>query len=152
LVLNKTEKRFGAVDGHYVRADDLADGEAGLDGPKLFAGAECLGGAGKDHRRAQGEFPALRCQWHQLSVVAHNLIRIQLDTFAEPRPRSRKRSYTYLIRSMRTRRFLVITRAGRLTRIAATATSCARLTIPPRRRSMRRSIAARPPELFSDWG
>jgi hypothetical protein len=36
---------------------------------------------------------------------------------AEPKPRSRKRTYTYLIRSMRTLRFLLIARAGRLTRI-----------------------------------
>ncbi len=56
--------------------------------------------------------------WQQLSVLAHNLIRsFQLDTLAEPKPRSRKRTYTYLIRSMRTLRFLLITRAGRLTRI-----------------------------------
>ena len=34
-----------------------------------------------------------------------------------PKPRSRKRTYTYLIRSMRTLRFLLVTRAGRLTRI-----------------------------------
>jgi hypothetical protein len=56
--------------------------------------------------------------WQQLSVLAHNLIRsFQLDTLAELKPRSRKRTYTYLIRSMRTLRFLLITRAGRLTRI-----------------------------------
>jgi len=40
-----------------------------------------------------------------------------LDTLAVPKPRSRKRTYRYLIRSMRTLRFLVIARAGRLTRI-----------------------------------
>jgi hypothetical protein len=56
--------------------------------------------------------------WQQLSVLAHNLIRsFQLDTLAVPKPRSRKRTYTYLIRSMRTLRFLLVTRAGRLTRI-----------------------------------
>jgi hypothetical protein len=32
-------------------------------------------------------------------------------------PRSRKRTYAYLIRSMRSLRFLLIARAGRLTRI-----------------------------------
>jgi hypothetical protein len=41
----------------------------------------------------------------------------QLDTLAESKPRSRKRTYAYLLRSMRTLRFLLITRAGRLTRI-----------------------------------
>ena len=56
--------------------------------------------------------------WQQLSVLAHNLIRsFQLDPIAAPKPRSRKRTYTYLIRSMRTLRFLLITRAGRLARI-----------------------------------
>jgi hypothetical protein len=56
--------------------------------------------------------------WKQLSVLAHNLIRsFQLDTLAAPKPRSRKRTYTFLIRSMRTLRFLRVTRAGRLTRI-----------------------------------
>ncbi len=56
--------------------------------------------------------------WQQLSVLAHNLIRsFQLDTLAAPQPRSRKRTYAALIRSMRTPRFLLITRAGRLARI-----------------------------------
>jgi len=51
-------------------------------------------------------------------VLAHNLVRsFQLDTGAEPKRRSRKRTYAYLFRSMRTLRFLVIARAGRVTRI-----------------------------------
>ena len=54
----------------------------------------------------------------QLSTLADNLIRsVQLDTIATPNPRSRKCPYTDLIRSMRTLRFLLITRAGRLARI-----------------------------------
>jgi hypothetical protein len=56
--------------------------------------------------------------WQQLSVLAHNLVRgFQLDTGAEPKRRSRKRTYAYLFRSMRTLRFQVIARAGRVTRI-----------------------------------
>src|SRR6059036_3988320 len=56
--------------------------------------------------------------WQQLSVLAHNLIRsFQLDTLPVPKPRSRKRTYAYLIRSMRTLRFPLISRAGRLARI-----------------------------------
>ena len=59
-----------------------------------------------------------RSAWQQLSVLAHNLIRsFQLDTLAVPKPRSRKHTYAYLIRNMRTLRFLLITRAGRLARI-----------------------------------
>jgi DDE family transposase len=56
--------------------------------------------------------------WQQLSVLAHNVARsFQLDTIATPKPRSRKRTYSYVLRSIRTLRFLLITRAGRLTRI-----------------------------------
>lgn len=57
------------------------------------------------------------CAWQQLSILAHNLVRgFQLDTTAQPKPRSRKRTYSYVLRSVRTLRFLVITRAGRLVR------------------------------------
>jgi hypothetical protein len=58
--------------------------------------------------------------WQQLSVLAHNLLRgFQLQTVATPKARSRKRTYAYAFRSMRTLRFLLIARAGRLTRIAS---------------------------------
>jgi hypothetical protein len=67
------------------------------------------------------DLPALYafiCGRQQVSVLAHNLVRsFQLDTMAVPKPRSRKRTYSYLIRSMRTLRFLLVTRAGRVTRI-----------------------------------
>lgn len=56
--------------------------------------------------------------WQQVSVLAHNLLRgFQLQTLATLKPRSRKRTYTYALRSMRTLRFLLIARAGRLARI-----------------------------------
>jgi hypothetical protein len=56
--------------------------------------------------------------WQQLSVLAHNLLRsFQLQTLATPKPRSRKRTYAYTLRSMRTLRFLLIASAGRLARI-----------------------------------
>jgi len=56
--------------------------------------------------------------WQQLCVLAHNLLRsFQLDTVATPKPRSRKRTYAYVLRSMRTLRFLLVVRAGRLARI-----------------------------------
>src|SRR6266705_3948384 len=58
------------------------------------------------------------CAWQQLSILAYNVARsFQLDTIATPRRRSRKRTYAYVVRSMRTLRFWLITRAGRLTRI-----------------------------------
>jgi hypothetical protein len=56
--------------------------------------------------------------WQQLSILTHNIARsFQLDTLATPKPRSRKRTYAYLLRSMRTLRFLFVVRAGRLARI-----------------------------------
>ena len=61
---------------------------------------------------------AANSAWQQLGILAHNLIRsFQLDTVAEPKPRSRKRTYAYVFRSLRTLRFLLIARAGRLTRL-----------------------------------
>ena len=56
--------------------------------------------------------------WQQISILAHNLMRsFQLQTLSTPKPRSRKRTYAYTLRSMRTLRFLLIARAGRLARI-----------------------------------
>ena len=52
------------------------------------------------------------------ALMAYNVARnFQLDTLAAPKPRSRKRTYAYVLRSMRTLRFLLVARAGRLTRI-----------------------------------
>ena len=63
---------------------------------------------------------AANSAWQQLSILAHNLIRsFQLETLAEPKPRSRKGPYAYLFRSMRTLRFLLIARAGRLSQLEA---------------------------------
>jgi hypothetical protein len=56
--------------------------------------------------------------WQQVSILAHNLLRsFQLHTLATPKPRSRKRTYAYALRRMRTLRFLLIARAGRVARI-----------------------------------
>ena len=41
--------------------------------------------------------------WQQLSILAHNVVRtFQLDTGALAKPRSRKRTYAYVLRSIRT--------------------------------------------------
>lgn len=57
--------------------------------------------------------------WQQLSILAYNVSRgFQLATLATPKRRSRKRTFSFQLRSMRTLRFLLIARAGRLTRIA----------------------------------
>ncbi len=116
---------FTPDDGHFEYA--AAATNMALDLPALHAFICGRGAQEKTIAELKGEFAldviptrhyGANTAWQQLSVLAHNLIRsFQLDTLAEPKPRSRKRTYTYLIRSMRTLRFLLITRAGRLTRI-----------------------------------
>src|SRR5215510_8807967 len=116
---------FTPDDGHFeysAVATNLA-----LDLPALYAFICGRGAQEKTIAELKGEFAldvvptrhyGANSAWQQLSVLAHNLIRnFQLDTLATPKPRSRKRTYIYLIRSMRTLRFLIVTRAGRLTRI-----------------------------------
>lgn len=116
---------FTPDDGHYeysAVATNLT-----LDLPALYAFICGRGAQEKTIAELKGEFAldvvptrhyGANSAWQQLSVLAHNLIRsFQLDTLATPKPRSRKRTYAYLIRSMRTLRFLLVTRAGRLTRI-----------------------------------
>jgi Transposase DDE domain group 1 len=58
--------------------------------------------------------------WQQLSILAHNLIRsFQMHSaLAAPKPRSRKRTYSYRIASMKTLRFLLINRAARRARVS----------------------------------
>src|SRR5262250_1573979 len=116
---------FTPDDGHfeyYAVATNLP-----LDLPALFAFTCGRGAQEKTIAELKGEFAldvvptrhyGANSAWQQLSVLAHNLIRsFQLDTLATPKRRSRKRTYMYLIRSMRTLRFLLIARAGRLARI-----------------------------------
>jgi len=116
---------FTPDDGHFeysAVATNLA-----LDLPALYAFICGRGAQEKTIAELKGEFAldvvptrhyGANSAWQQLSVLAHNLIRsFQLDTLATPKRRSRKRTYMYLIRSMRTLRFLLIARAGRLARI-----------------------------------
>lgn len=62
---------------------------------------------------------AANSAWQYLSVLAHNLIRsFQLDAgIALPKPRTLKRTFVHRILSLRTVRFLLIARAGRIARI-----------------------------------
>ncbi|HEV8141250.1 MAG TPA: IS1380 family transposase [Methylomirabilota bacterium] len=116
---------FTPDDGHfeyYAVATNMA-----LSLPALYAFIGGRGAQEKTIAELKGEFAldvvptrhyGANCAWQQLSVLAYNIARsFQLDTIAEPRRRSRKRTYAYVLRSMRTLRFLLITRAGRLTRI-----------------------------------
>src|SRR2546422_5463381 len=112
-------------DGHFEYAAVTTN--MALDRPALYAFICGRGAQEKTLAELKGEFAldvvptrhyGANSAWQQLSVLAYNLIRsFQLDTLAEPKPRSRKRTYAYLIRSMRTLRFLLISRAGRLARI-----------------------------------
>ena len=116
---------FTPDDGHFEYAAVATN--LPLELPALYAFICGRGAQEKTIAERKGEFAldviptrhyGANSAWQQLSVLAHNLIRsFQLDTIATPKPRSRKRTYTYLIRSMRTLRFLLITRAGRLARI-----------------------------------
>jgi Transposase DDE domain group 1 len=95
--------------------------------PALYAFIGGRGAQEKTIAELKGEFAldvvptrhyGANCAWQQLSILTYNVARsFQLHTLAEPRRRSRKRTYAYVLRSMRTLRFLLITRAGRLTRI-----------------------------------
>jgi hypothetical protein len=116
---------FTPDDGHYEYAAVATN--LALDLPALYAFINGRGAQEKTLAELKGEFAldvvptahyGANSTWQQLSVLAHNLARsFQLDTLATPKPRSRKRTYAYLIRSMRTLRFLLIVRAGRLARI-----------------------------------
>jgi hypothetical protein len=116
---------FTPDDGHFEYAAVATN--LALDLPALYAFICGRGAQEKTIAELKGEFAldviptrhyGANSAWQQLSVLAHNLARsFQLDTLATPKPRSRKRTYAYLIRSMRTLRFLLIARAGRLTRI-----------------------------------
>jgi hypothetical protein len=116
---------FTPDDGHfeyYAVATNLP-----LALPALYAFIGGRGAQAKTIAELKGEFAldvvptrhyAANCAWQQLSVLAYNVARsFQLDTIAPPRRRSRKRTYAYVVRSMRTRPFLLIARAGRVTRI-----------------------------------
>ena len=90
--------------------------------------------------------------WLQLSILAHNLMRIVQTTFdglATPKPHSRKPTYSYRIASMKTLRFLLINRAALEYSVAR---SCASPPTPPPRPSTIKSSTALPAELFSLQG
>ena len=116
---------FTPDDGHFEYSAVATNLPLGL--AALWAFACGRGAQEKTFAELKGEFAldvvptkhyAANSAWQQLSILAHNLIRtFQLDTLATPKPRSRKRTYDFLFRSMRTLRFLLIARAGRLTRI-----------------------------------
>jgi hypothetical protein len=116
---------FTPDDGHFEYYAVATNMTLGL--PALFAFVCGRGAQEKTLAELKGEFAldvvptnhyGANSAWQQLSVLAHNLIRsFQLETGAEPKRRSRKRTYAFRFRSMRTLRFLLIARAGRVARI-----------------------------------
>ena len=116
---------FTPDDGHFEYAAVATN--LPLDLPALYAFICGRGAQEKTLAELKGEFAldvvptnhyGANSAWQQLSILAHNLARdFQLATGAIAKPRSRKRTYAYVLRSIRTLRFLFIARAGRLTRI-----------------------------------
>ena len=116
---------FTPDDGHFEYAAVATN--LPLDLPALYAFICGRGAQEKTLAELTGEFAldvvptnhyGANSAWQQLSILAHNLARdFQLTTGALAKPRSRKRTYAYVLRSIRTLRFLFIARAGRLTRI-----------------------------------
>jgi hypothetical protein len=118
---------FTPDDGHFEYYAVATNMSLGL--PALFAFVCGRGAQEKTFAELKGEFAldviptnhyGANSAWQQLSVLAHNVARsFQLATLvAEEKPRSRKRTYAFVFRSMRTLRFLLVARAGRVTRIA----------------------------------
>jgi len=116
---------FPPDDGHFEYSAVTTN--KALSGPALWAFMAGRGAQEKTLAELKGEFAldvvptrhyGANSAWQQLSVLAHNLLRsFQLHTIATPKPRSRKRTYEYALQSLRTLRFLVFNRAGRLSRI-----------------------------------
>ena len=98
-----------------------------LDLPALYAFICGRGAQEKTLAELKGEFAldviptrhyGANSAWQQLSVLAHNASGVSNSTRWQSRNPARANAPTaYLIRSMRTLRFLRITRAGRLARI-----------------------------------
>ena len=115
---------FSPDDGHFEYSA-VATNKM-LSGPMLWAFAAGRGAQEKTLAELKGEFAldvvptrhyTANSVWQQLCILAHTVMSgFQLLTLAESRPRTAKRTYTYVLRSMRTLRFLLIARAGRLCR------------------------------------
>ena len=115
---------FSPDDGHFEYSA-VATNKT-LSGPMLWAFAAGRGAQEKTLAELKGEFAldvvptrhySANSVWQQLCILAHTVMcGFQLLTMPTRRPRSAKRTYTYVLRSMRTLRFLLIAHAGRLCR------------------------------------
>jgi hypothetical protein len=115
---------FSPDDGHYEYSAVATNLD--LDVPALWHFTAGRGG----HEKTLGElkqhlaFDAIPSRdqqtnalWQQLSVLTHNLVRsFQLCLDAPARPRSRKRTFLHVFRSLQTLRFTLIHQPARLVR------------------------------------
>ncbi len=70
---------------------------------------------------------AANSAWQQLTVLAMNLLRrFQIETAAPARPRTRKRTFLYVLESIKTARFKWLNIAGRI--VATNGTRTLRLS------------------------
>jgi hypothetical protein len=130
-VWHRTQKNFqldlfSPDDGHYEYSAITTNKVLG--GPALWQFMAGRGAQEKTLAELKGEFALdvvptrdyrANSAWQQLSILAHNFIKsFQLATRAPPKRRTRKRTASYLLHSMRTLRFELIARAGRLCRPA----------------------------------
>lgn len=116
---------FSPDDGHFEYSAVTTN--KALAPAALWAFIAGRGAQEKTYGELKGEFAfdvvpthhyGANSAWQHLSVLAHNLLRsFQLQALATAKPRSRKRTYVFAFRSIRTLRFLLIARAGRLARI-----------------------------------
>ncbi len=115
---------FSPDDGHFEYSA-VATNKT-LSAPMLWAFAAGRGAQEKTLAELKGEFAldvvptrhyTANSVWQQLCILAHTVMcGFQLLTIATSKPRSAKRTYSYVLRSMRTLRFLLIAHAGRLCR------------------------------------
>lgn len=128
-VWHKTPKNFQldlfSPDDGYFEYSAIATNKS-LTAKNLWEFAAGRGAQEKTLAELRGQFAfdvvptkdyAANNAWQQLNILAHNLCRgFQLDTIAQNKTRSRKRTYTYALHSVRTLRFLIIGKAARLVR------------------------------------
>jgi hypothetical protein len=150
---------FSPDDGHFEYSAVTTN--KALAPAALWAFIAGRGAQEKTYGELKGEFAfdvvpthddGANSAWPHLSVLAHNLLRsFQRQALATPKPRTRKRTYAYAFRSMRTLRFLLIARAGRLARIGGR--QVLRLTYNPATQTLYERVThALARRLFSDWG
>src|ERR1051325_4298334 len=152
-VAHKTRKNFqldlfSPDDGHYEYSAITTNKE--LSGPALWQFAAGRGAQEKTIAELKGEFAldavpsrhyGAHSAWQQLSILAHNLLKsFQLDTVAQSKRRSAKRTASYLLQSMRTLRFELVARAGRLCR--PQGRHVLRLQVNPKTKQLYEDVAA----------